>query len=238
MSKLILGTANFTQPYGIKCNGQVPKEEVEKILETAIIHEIEHIDTSTVYVNPEAYPVKMMRQLKRVKDFYHYTGYIELAHGFDKINDRNWDGASVDTPEEALKAAKMKMKFIQLPFNVFDHSIIDTKYFKLAKRQNITTIARSVFLQGLLLMDNPPIGQEYIKKLDNIIHPYGISRKEAVFLFAYHTIGINYIVIGVDSAKQLSEIVSLTRYYLPDSLYDELYNFGNVPENIKYPWRL
>ena len=236
MSKLILGMANFEQPYGIKYGGRVPKDEARKILETAIESGISNVDTSTAYLDSSVYPIKYIKRIKTPDDAYHYCNHWELAHGFDKINDEQWDGVSVDTPEEALKAAKMKMDIIEFPYNAFDHDILKTKFFKLVRKHKVTTIARSVFLQGLLLMDDPPVGKEYIDRLDAIIKPYGISRKEAAFLFTYCNPYVDYIVVGVDTAEQLQELISLTRYEIPWSLESAILDL-KVPEEIKYPWK-
>jgi len=236
MPKLILGTANFTQNYGIKNGKQVPPEEVQKIFETAIDNGINFIDTSTAYIDTYSHPIKFIKRINKVGDYLHYKEFSELAHGFDKINDEQWDGVSIDIPEEALKAAKMKMPIIEFPFNVFDHDIMRTKFFRSARKRKITTIARSVFLQGLLLMENPPIGKEYIERLDSVIHPYGISRKEATFLFVYDNPYVDNIIVGVDNAEQLKELLSLTKYELPWSLISSIYDIDDVPEQIKYPW--
>ncbi|MFA5305913.1 MAG: hypothetical protein WC365_00540 [Candidatus Babeliales bacterium] len=235
-TKLILGVANFYQPYGVKCKSQVPRDEGIKILHTAIDNGIHLIDTSTAYEDTTAYPVKFIKQINEFQDYFHYRSCQELAHGFSRINDSDWDGVSVDTPEEAVKAAKLKMNIIEFPYNAFDHNILKTKFFKLAKEYKITTIARSVFLQGLLLMDEPPIGKEYIERLDGIIKPYGINRKEAVFLFTYGNPYIDYVVVGVDTAEQLQELIGLTRYGIPWTLESAILDL-KVPEEIKYPWK-
>jgi aryl-alcohol dehydrogenase-like predicted oxidoreductase len=235
-TKLILGLANFEQEYGIKYGGRVPKDEARKILETAIDNGVWRVDTSTAYVDSSAYPIKHIKWIEKPDDAFHYCTHWELAHGFDRINDEQWDGVSVDAPEEAVKAAKMKMPIIELPYNVFDHDIMETKFFKVAKKNRATTIARSVFLQGLLLMDDPPIGKEYIEQLDGIIRPYGISRKEAAFLFTYCNPNFDYVVLGVDTAEQLKELIDLTRYEIPWSLESAIMDL-DVPEEIKYPWR-
>lgn len=232
--KLILGCANFHQSYGVKHNSQVPWDEVIKILDVAIENRIDLLDTSTAYIDKSYEAVKIIKRVGCISDYWHYKDCIELAHGFDMINNM-YDGVSVDTPEEALKAIKMGMGFIQLPYNVFDHDIMDTNFFKLAKKRKTRIIARSVFLQGLLLMDDPPIGKEYIKQFDDIVKPYAISRKEAALLFTYGNPFIDHVVVGVDTAGQLQELVDLTRYELPFSLVNKILDL-KVPEKIKYPW--
>jgi aryl-alcohol dehydrogenase-like predicted oxidoreductase len=231
-TKLILGTANFFRPYGL--NGQA--KEIDKIIETAVDVGVKFVDMSTAYIDPYAYPIKFIKPIGKIESLLHYENRDrELAHGFIKIHERQWDGASVDTAAEAVKAAKMKMKCIEFPYNVFDHD--KAKLFKLARKRKITTIARSVFLQGLLLMDDPPIGLEYVKRFEHIIKPYGISKKEAAFLFTYCHGGINYVVVGVNTVEQLKELSHLTQYRLPTSLIENLIDLDDVPEEIKYPWR-
>ena len=122
---------------------------------------------------------------------------------------------------------------MEIPFSIFDR-----RFDKKSISKNSTIIARSVFLQGLLLMDNPPIGREYIDRLDAILKPYYLSRKEAAFLFAYNNPDIDYIVVGVDSVEQLKELANFTSRELSGKLMQELYeNFQDVPEEIINPGR-
>jgi len=63
-------------------------------------------------------------------------------------------GASVYSVEAAKKAImNTDIDFIQVPCNAWDHRMIESGVFELAKKNNTLCFVRSVFLQGLLLMN-------------------------------------------------------------------------------------
>ena len=63
-------------------------------------------------------------------------------------------GASVYSIEAAKKAImNTDIDFIQVPCNAWDHRMIDSGVFELAQKNNALCFVRSVFLQGLLLMN-------------------------------------------------------------------------------------
>ena len=55
-----------------------------------------------------------------------------------------------------------------LPFNIFDQRPIDTKILKTLTNLNIDIYARSVFLQGLLLMNYKSIPNKFNKWKKNL----------------------------------------------------------------------
>lgn len=235
MSRLVVGTANFNQCYGLKNkNRQVDTYEVKKILNYAYASGIEYIDTAVSYGETKDNRFKIITKTTGQRP----PNYdIVLAHGFQYFNN-NLDGVSVDNIEQAIIYAEaFKIKAIQIPYNIFNCKISNTTFFETTKRKGIKVFTRSVFLQGLILMDNPLIGKEYIDKLDSIIRPYEVSRKEAAFLFVYNNPDIDYVVVGVDSVKNLKELVEMTDKKLPEKLIQELKeSFQDVPDKIKYPW--
>jgi aryl-alcohol dehydrogenase-like predicted oxidoreductase len=231
--KLILGTANWVNRYGIY-NYRVLKEEIEKILNYALEMGIEYIETSTAYNVPPEY-LEGFKVIMKFQKEIPKGDYIIMAHGFEYLRD-GIQNVSIDTLEEAVKAIAIDRNIIELPYNILDNRFEST--IKIAHEKGIKIISRSVFLQGLILMDDPLTGKEYVEKLDSIIKPYGISRKEAAFLFTYGNPYIDYIVIGVDSVDQLKELHELTNHVLPEKLIQELLeNFQDVPEKIINPWR-
>lgn len=235
MSRLVIGTANFNKGYGVKNKSrQLDAYEVKKILDYAYASGIEYIDTAIAYGETKDNRFKIITKTTGQRP----PGYdIVLAHGFQYFNN-NLDGVSVDEIKQAIIYAEaFNIKAIQIPYNIFNCKISNTTFFETTKRKGIKVFARSVFLQGLILMDNPPIGKEYISKLDGIIEPYKVSRKEAAFLFVYNNPNIDYVVVGVDSVKDLKELVEMKDKKLPERLIQELKeNFQEIPDNIKYPW--
>jgi len=226
-TKLILGTANWGQRYGLQ-NYRAPENEIKKIINFAHEIGIEYIETATAYNIPHMV-IEDFKVIMKVQHDIPKGDYIIMAHGFEYLRD-GIQNVSVDTPEEAMKAIAVIM---EIPFNVFDR-----RFDKKSILLNSIIIARSVFLQGLLLMNNPPIGREYIDRLDAILKPYYLSRKEAAFLFVYNNPDIDYVVIGVDSVEQLKELAEFTSRELSEELIQELKeNFQDVPEEIINPGR-
>lgn len=234
--KLIPGTANWFNKYGIN-NNRIPIGEICRIIRFAHENGIEYIETSTVYNVPPEY-LEGFKVIMKAQHEVPKGDYIIMAHGFEYLKDGMFN-VSVDTSEEAMKAIAINRDMIELPYNIFDNRF--KQAIKLAHEKGIKIIARSVFLQGLILMDNPPIGREYIDRLDNILKPYGISRKEAAFLFVYNNSDIDYVVVGVDSVEHLRELVEMIDRELSEKLMQELKeNFQDVPEKIINPgrWKL
>jgi len=125
-------------------------------------------------------------------------------------------GVSVYEEPDAIYAAKLKeIDYIQVPYNIFDQRLDRSDFFRLAKENGKTVFARSVFLQGLLLMPEKKIpphlknAKAYLKKLDEIIKDCALTRIQAALSFVLSHDKINYVVFGVDDINQLTEIIAL-----------------------------
>ncbi|MGB9855723.1 MAG: aldo/keto reductase [Caldisericum exile] len=102
---------------------------------------------------------------------------------------------------------------IQLPLNVLDQRLIKNGYLKLLKRKNIEIHARSVFLQGLLLMSLneipsyfnsiKPLLQKYQKDIAN----HKMTLLSSALAFVFNQPEIDYIIVGVNNKAHLIEIV-------------------------------
>jgi aryl-alcohol dehydrogenase-like predicted oxidoreductase len=158
-------------------------------------------------------------------------------------------GVSVYDEEDAINAVKSgRFQCVQLPYNIFDHGIDETDFFKLAKKNNITVIARSPFLQGLFLMKQDDIpahlekAKPYLAALDKIIKKYGLSRQEAALLFAYSNPDIDYVLFGVDDKDQLEQNISIIKNKsMSDECLSELRkSFNGIAREITNPslWKI
>ena len=100
---------------------------------------------------------------------------------------------------------------IQAPLNIFDRRIIDSGWLERLHKEDIKVIARSVFLQGLLLMEGSERPDYFSKwdellEYDNWIENMNVSRVEACMQFVFSIPQIDGVIIGVDNAHQLQEI--------------------------------
>lgn len=127
-------------------------------------------------------------------------------------------GVSIYEDADAIYAAKLKeVDYIQVPYNVFNQRLNRTDFFQLAKKNDKTVFARSVFSQGLFFMPEDKIPPQlegakiYLRDFDKIIDKYGLTRIQAALFFALGNNDIDYAVFGVDNIKQLAEIVNLVK---------------------------
>ena len=123
-------------------------------------------------------------------------------------------GVSVYEPSQLSDIENyMKLDIVQGPVSIFDRRFIDSGAIKKLHTQGIEFHARSVFLQGLLLMDQiqrPKFFQQFssaFKKWDEWIANKNISRMEACLGYLDSFSEIDRVVIGVDSVAQLSTIL-------------------------------
>ena len=127
-------------------------------------------------------------------------------------------GVSVYEPEEALRAARNPhVDSIQIPYNALDRRLDVVGFFDVARTNGKCVYARSVFLQGLLLMRpdeaelRVPGSGVYIALFQEIAEGGGFSPDEAALLYALSHKGIDYVVFGVDTAEQLRENVAVQK---------------------------
>tara|TARA_B100001057_G_C22814440_1_gene936793 strand:- start:675 stop:1550 length:876 start_codon:yes stop_codon:yes gene_type:complete len=117
---------------------------------------------------------------------------------------------------------------VQLPLNIFDRRFIDSGVIKLMYSQGIEIHARSIFLQGLILMPNTirhrkfNRWKEFWKIWDDWLNDNKISPLEASVRYALQVKQISRVLVGIDSVEQLTEIVKAIPGFLP-SIPDEMY---------------
>ena len=128
---------------------------------------------------------------------------------------------------------------VQLPFNILDKRLIDSGMLVKLQNRGIEVHARSVFLQGLLLMSNQDrprkfhcwnalwkVWYEWLK--DN-----QITALEATIRYAVSIPEISKVLVGVDTKDQLKEIIIASDGILPNipaELYTDDVNLLN-PSN-------
>ncbi len=150
-------------------------------------------------------------------------------------------GVSVYTPERALQALHCKnLNMIQVPTNIFDKRFLDAGVFETADRLNKTIYIRSVFLQGLLLMENIPkkmaFAFDFHQKLILLASELGISVCELALWYVRDVFPKAKVVIGVDSPDQLRRNID---YWNDNSRSIDwesiILRIGIVPERIINP---
>lgn len=171
-----------------------------------------------------------------------YTDYINQLKSQNLIK---YFGASIYTDEEFNLALNNKnIQIIQIPFNVFDQRAIKNNWFEKAKKHNKLLFIRSIFLQGLLLMDDIPSqfshSKKYFIKYNEIAEKTNLTKSELALTFVLHNSFDSIIIFGCVSIEQAK--INLNNYHkiLNHNRNIHINNFeffSNVPEKIYNPVR-
>ena len=139
----------------------------------------------------------LYKEMKTIKD----EGFIK------KI------GVSIYDPNDLKTILNhFDIDIIQAPLNIFDTRILDLINSDNFRRKNIEVHVRSVFLQGLLLMNHEDIPEIFLKwkshfkKWDKFNTQNDQSKIESAIGFVKNINSVDKIIIGVDSLSQLKEI--------------------------------
>ena len=103
---------------------------------------------------------------------------------------------------------------IQLPINILDQRLIRNDSLIKLKKHNVEIHARSAFLQGLLLMSTDTIPSWFnpIKDTLKLFHKeakkQNLTKLQLALGFVQSLTEIDKVVVGVDSLKQLYEIIN------------------------------
>lgn len=99
---------------------------------------------------------------------------------------------------------------VQIPVNPFNHDFLSKNLLEELKRKNIITYARSIFLQGMLLKKYNSLANKHKKDLEdwfNFCNSKSIHPVKACLDFCKSIKGINFLIIGVQNAVELKQII-------------------------------
>jgi aryl-alcohol dehydrogenase-like predicted oxidoreductase len=112
---------------------------------------------------------------------------------------------------------KYSVDIIQVPISVLDQRLLTSGHLRKIKELGIEVHARSVFLQGLLLMhpDHLPLRMkpldEYLRSYRQYLAERGLTPVEAALNFVLQLPEIDVVVCGVNTLSQFAEIVNAAR---------------------------
>ena len=124
-------------------------------------------------------------------------------------------GFSIYSPEILDKVTRVFWPdIVQAPFNIFDQRISTSGWLSRLVDKGTKIHARSVFLQGLLLMQSdkrPKYFDKWNKDFaswDDLVAAKNISPLEYALNYAIADRNIDKVIVGVDNGEQLSELIS------------------------------
>ena len=123
-------------------------------------------------------------------------------------------GASVYDGEELERLCqRFALDLVQAPYNIIDHRLDESGWLQRLSQQGTALHVRSVFLQGLLLMNREqrPASFERWQSLwqcwDGWLEEHQLSPLQATLRYALNQSLIERVVVGVDSAQQWQQIL-------------------------------
>jgi len=265
INKIILGSANFNQAYGIKKNF-IKKNEIKKLFNLAIKYNIKTIDTSPLYnesekiiglLNNNRFKIiskipkppqnikkkNINKWLKRIamislKNLKIKKFECLLLHNANSLLSKNGDeiyksiinmkankvtnkiGVSIydfKILDKILK--KFKFDLIQAPLNILDQRLIKRKWLKKLKKKKMEVHARSIFLQGILLLKRDQL-PKHLKKFnknwiiwENWLEKKKLSPLQACLSFIFNQSQLDGIVVGFDNENQLNQLLTIKKKY-------------------------
>jgi aryl-alcohol dehydrogenase-like predicted oxidoreductase len=126
-------------------------------------------------------------------------------------------GISIYSPTELEELCnRFSFDLIQAPFNIFDRSLKQSGWLSRLKLAGVEVHVRSIFLQGLLLM-NPANRPAYFNRWQPIwteweqwLYTNNLTALQACLSFVLSNPDIDRVVVGVDCLSQLQEILAAT----------------------------
>ncbi|MBS83169.1 MAG: hypothetical protein CMD65_03445 [Gammaproteobacteria bacterium] len=122
-------------------------------------------------------------------------------------------GVSVYTPEEAQIALNnSQVQILQIPLNIFDRRWLDNKIIEQAKQKNIQLFFRSIFLQGLIFLNEVDLetrkmnwAKPYINQFNELLKTSSLSYIELTFNLLSNFSSDSVIIVGIDNYDQIKE---------------------------------
>ena len=155
-------------------------------------------------------------QEKEIKSLYKELEKLKKDKLIGKIGFSAYSSEQVE-----FLLSNFDFDLIQVPFNVFDDRLIRSGQLQALNNKGVEVHARSVFLQGVLLnFDNLPkyfkTWEKQFNKYQAMVKESGMSLLEYALNFALNIPEIDKILVGVNSERQLKEIIQAVK--VPKSL--------------------
>jgi aryl-alcohol dehydrogenase-like predicted oxidoreductase len=124
-------------------------------------------------------------------------------------------GASIyNSGQLSLVESRFQPQLVQLPFNVLDRRPIESGMLSRLKAQGVEIHARSIFLQGLLLMNPSELPQFFapvraqIAGLQRHWTEAGLSALDGCLQFVLQQPEIDAVMVGVNRLREFDDIVA------------------------------
>jgi len=174
----------------------------------------------------------------------------ELDHGLEEVLFQLKDkglarfvGVSVYTPSMAFAALQHDViDMVQLPSSIVDQRFLREGIFDLAREKGKKIFVRSVFLQGLLMMNRDDLVESMqfagtiLEQFDVFVTTACQSKHQLALGFVKQAFPEAYVLFGAESVEQVKENSQCWQTQIPDTVMRQAIElFGEVEEQIVNP---
>ena len=124
-------------------------------------------------------------------------------------------GISADNALDVEKITNIfDIDVVQFPLNIFNRELIESGLLRVLKNKKIEVHARSIFLQGLLLMEKKDLNPYFynwsslFEEWEDWIESNHLTKLNACLKYVFGFKEIDKYVIGIDSLDHLQEIIN------------------------------
>jgi len=152
-------------------------------------------------------------------------GGIELLAALGDLKDQgvvSKIGVSVYAPDELARLFDLaRFDIVQAPLNILDRRLVESGWASQLSQEGVEVHSRSSFLQGVLLMTDetrPKIFDRWPtiwKTWSSWTRESNLSPLQACILYSLSIDEVDKVIVGVDSTKQLEQILFATKACLP-----------------------
>lgn len=169
---------------------------------------------------------------------------FEVLKSYKQGNKIEKIGFSVYTPQQLQTILDDKIDFdiIQFPYSIFDRRF--EGYLGILKKMGVEIHVRSVFLQGLIFLQNRDLPKEaakaapYLDELRRAADRCGISVKALCLSFALANPMCDRVIIGVNDLAQFkSNMSDLSAEAKAGEILKDLSGLSIKDENVLLPYR-
>ena len=197
------------------CLDMSSKENCYKMVD-GVDEVIKHFQQSLTFLNKSSVNGLLIHNINEIEHKNFNTLFKELTE-LKRQGLVNKIGFSIYTPEQVDFLLKnFDFDLIQVPFNIFDNRLIQGGQLQALNNKGIEVHARSVFLQGVLLDFNnlsnyfSPWKKEF-SIYQETVKDNGLSLLECALNFVLNIREIDKVLVGVNSERQLKEIIQAVK---------------------------
>jgi len=200
------------------------KEEINEWLNQRLNKSLDHLQVDSIFG----------LLLHNPKDLLNKGIAQELIDGLNHFREEGRVkkiGVSIYSPDELEELiGNFQIDIIQVPLNIMDRRLITSGWLGRLKSLGVEIHVRSIFLQGLLLMKQEDLPNQFMKWSSHFRKWYSwlddqkISPLDACLNYVMSIKDIDKVVIGIDNAMQLKQICMIKNendFNFPDYLMSQ-----------------